>query len=135
MRRDTREVRVRWVTLGAAVLTVAVGVVGRRLPVVGDPLGGVAYVVLIALLVLLVRPRTTAWTAAASGTAIGVGVELLQLTPVPGVLTSILPPLRWVLGSTFAWTDLLWYALGGVIAYGIAAVITRTRDLGAEAGE
>lgn len=95
----TRTVRVMAVV--AVVLTVLVGLAGRSLPIVGNAIGGIAYTLLIALLVLLLRPEVRPIVAAVIGVGISVLVELLQLTPVPGVLTEAVPPLRWVLGSTF----------------------------------
>lgn len=129
MERDDRvrvdPAGVRILAAVAAALTVGVGVVGRSWPVFGDAIGGVAYTLLVALIVLMLWP--TALPAVAAGIAVAVSctVELLQLTPLPGTLTAAFPPLRWVLGSTFAWHDLLWYAVGGIVAYTVALLMRR----------
>ncbi|MGC3955005.1 MAG: DUF2809 domain-containing protein [Propionicimonas sp.] len=120
-----REGRVRLLAGVVALVTIAAGMLARPLPVVGDALGGIAYTLLLALLVVLVWPAGRPWVAAALATAVSFAVELLQLTRVPGRLTDLVPPLRWVLGSTFAWEDLLWYFAGGLVAIGVLALIRR----------
>ncbi|MFT3877113.1 MAG: DUF2809 domain-containing protein [Propioniciclava sp.] len=107
----------------AVVATIAVGMVGRSLPWVGNALGGIAYTVLIALLIALVWPAVRPVVAASVATGASVAVELLQLTPIPRTLVGAAPALRWVFGSTFAWEDMLWYAAGGLVAFGVVALI------------
>ena len=117
--------RMRLLAGAAALVTIAAGVLSRSLPVVGNALGGIAYTLLLALLVVLVWPTVRPWIAAAVATAASFAVELLQLTAIPARLVDAVPPLRWVLGSTFGWEDLLWYSAGGVVAVGAVALIRR----------
>lgn len=120
-----REGRVRLLAGVVALVTIAGGMLSRSLPVVGNALGGIAYTLLLALLVVLVWPAGRPWVAAAVATAVSFAVELLQLTTIPGRLTNVVPQLRWVLGSTFAWEDLLWYFAGGVVAIAVLVLIRR----------
>ena len=120
---ETRAIRL-W-AVGAATLTSAVGLFGRSVPIAGTALGGIAYAVLIALIVAIVWPAVRPLVAAAVGLGVSIAVELLQLTAIPGVLTDAIPPLRWVLGSTFLWVDLLWYVVGAVVAWMLVVTIQR----------
>lgn len=109
----------------AAVTTIAVGLAARGRPgVVGDVAGGVLYTVLVGLLVLLVRPRTTAWLAGALAFVLSTLVELAQLTRAPAALAEAWTPLRFVLGSTFHAPDLTAYAAGAAL---LAAGVTVAR--------
>jgi hypothetical protein len=81
---------------------------------VGDLLGSMLYTVLLALLLALVAPRLPAVATAAAATVASVAVELLQLSGLPATVSQAFPPAAWVLGSTFAATDLLGYLAGGV---------------------
>jgi hypothetical protein len=100
----------------AVTLTVLLGVATKLLApgLTGDLLGSVLYTVLLALLLALVAPRLPALVVAGVATAASVGVELLQLTGLPAAASAAFPPAAWVLGSTFAATDLLGYLAGGV---------------------
>nr|WP_256428748.1 DUF2809 domain-containing protein [Frigoribacterium sp. VKM Ac-2836] len=91
----------------------------------GDLLGSALYTVLLALLLALVAPRLPGLALAATATAVSVGVELLQLTGLPAAATAAFPPAAWVLGSTFAATDLLGYLAGGVAGLVLLGVLRR----------
>ena len=55
--------------------------------------------------------------------ALCVVVELAQLTRLPARV----PQLRWVLGTTFAPVDLLWYAVGALGGAGAMVLVGRLR--------
>jgi hypothetical protein len=55
--------------------------------------------------------------------ALCVVVELAQLTGLPARV----PQLRWVLGTTFAPVDLLWYAVGALGGAGAMVLVGRSR--------
>ncbi|MBU5422219.1 DUF2809 domain-containing protein [Cellulomonas hominis] len=83
---------------------------------VGDALGDALYAVLVLLVVTVVLPRLSVATRA--GLALGLCwvVELAQLTGGPAAAVAAWPPLQYLLGTTFAWPDLLAYAAGAGVA-------------------
>ncbi|MFI6817016.1 DUF2809 domain-containing protein [Nonomuraea sp. NPDC050328] len=95
-----------------ALITVAAGL-GLRMFMDGPfaKYGGDAlYTVLIYVLVLLVWPRLKPlWTLLIAVGASWV-IEFAQIVGIPEVL-------RPVFGSTFNAPDLLWYAVGGLLAF------------------
>ncbi|WP_161805501.1 DUF2809 domain-containing protein [Frigoribacterium sp. RIT-PI-h] len=131
--RDARSGRARrlrtatTVTAVAAATTVVLGVVAKlAVPgLAGDLLGSVLYTVLLALLLALVAPRLPAVIVSGAATVASVGVELLQLTGLPAAASAAFPPAAWVLGSTFAATDLLGYLAGGVSGLVLLRVLRR----------
>ncbi|REJ07684.1 DUF2809 domain-containing protein [Microbacterium bovistercoris] len=99
----------------AAVATVAAGLAVHFLAPAGpvsDAVGDVLYAALIALLVAFVAPCARWRVTAAVALGWCVGVELLQLTPLPSQWAASFPPLRLVFGTGFSLWDLLWYAVG-----------------------
>lgn len=108
----------------AALATVVCGVLTRGIPGAGA-LGGILYTLMIALLVVALRPTTSAYAAGLSGFLFSVSIELLQLTDIPRTIVAHLPLARWVLGSTFNVHDLGWYAVGGVVAVAVCWAIER----------
>jgi hypothetical protein len=108
-------------------VTVVLGVVAKlAVPgLTGDLLGSALYTVLLALLLALVAPRLPASVTAGAATVASVGVELLQLSGLPAAVSQVVPPAAWVLGSTFAATDLLGYLAGGVSGLVLLRVLRR----------
>lgn len=108
--------------VGALVITVAVGVATRAWPidvalwdkVLGDALYAVALYLLIAIgATILRRP----WSASVvGGIAVGVcwAIEAFQATGWTARTVSS-ANLRHVLGTTFGFTDLIWYLIGVVV--------------------
>ncbi|MEL7974482.1 DUF2809 domain-containing protein [Isoptericola sp. F-RaC21] len=112
------------------LLAVVVARVGRlaehRLPEpVGGPLGEVLAAALVAVLVLVVRPRTRALMAAAVGFGLCAAVELLRLTPWPQALADRWPPLAPVLDAAFSPAGLLWSAVGAALGAVAGAAVAR----------
>lgn len=110
--------------LASLPLVVLAGLVGRfALPgFLGDLVGGITYAALIYVLVAAAWPQLArahvgmlAWLASCA-------VELFQLTGIPNDLADAFSPSRLVLGTSFAATDLLAYAIGA----GVAAAVDRT---------
>jgi hypothetical protein len=119
--------RGRRTLLLAVTLTVVLGVAAKLLVpgLAGDLLGSALYTVLLALLLALVAPRLPASVTAGAATVASVGVELLQLSGLPAAVSQVVPPAAWVLGSTFAATDLLGYLAGGVSGLVLLRVLRR----------
>lgn len=120
-------VRIRLAAAAAAVLTVAAGL-GLRAVTAGSTgkYGGDAlYTVLLVTLVVLVAPRVTPLTAAASALAVSWGIEFLQLSEVPAELSQRSAVARLVLGSTFNAPDLLWYAVGAAAGWLVLTAVRR----------
>lgn len=111
----------------AVTLTVVLGVAAKLLVpgLTGDLFGSALYTVLLALLLALVAPRLPTLVVAGVATVASVGVELLQLTGLPAAASAAFPPAAWVLGSTFAATDLLGYLAGGVSGRVLLGVLRR----------
>lgn len=109
-----------------AVAVVAGGLVVTR---VGDgevtgAAGDALYAALVYVLVALVSPGSRARFVAVVALGLCLGVELAQLTGAPADAVSSWEPLRYVLGTTFQWTDLVAYA-GGVLT---AALVDGRRE-------
>lgn len=95
--------------------TVILGLASRLRPIGWYPydksLGDALYAVAVYLALALVRPR---WRIALrAGAALGfcLAVESFQLTGIPSRYASI-PPVRWLLGTHFAWHDIACYFVG-----------------------
>ena len=103
-------------------VTIALGAASRVWPI-GSSLwdksfGDVAYAIMVAFVVLFVSPRAKPIAIGAIAVTICFALELFQLTGVPARAP---PLLRIVLGTTFAWHDVVCYAVGAAVA----AVVVR----------
>jgi len=118
--------RPRLVLLLVAFAVVLAGLGARTLlpAALGGPAGDALYATFVVVLVALARPATPAWLAAAVGYGLCVAVELFQLTGVPVSLAEHWPPVRLALGTTFAATDLLRYAVGALVGGAVCALVT-----------
>lgn len=108
----------RATAIGALLLVVAAGLVTRRFQIgirLWDHHAGEAlYAAMVTLLVILARPTLRARTAAAIAMALCTALELFQATGIPARAPRLI---RFVLGATFAWSDLVCYVVGvGVVA-------------------
>ncbi|MET0433393.1 MAG: DUF2809 domain-containing protein [Cellulomonas sp.] len=114
----------------AAAAVVAAGLATARYGsgAVADALGDALYAALVTVLVGLAAPR---WSTPAR-TALAVGlcwaVELAQLTGAPAAAADAWPPLRYLLGTTFVATDLVWYAVGVLLATWGTVLASRVGD-------
>lgn len=119
--------RTRLVSVGAAVVVTGAGLAAREFTtgLFAKAAGVALYATLVYCLVLVVAPRTRPLTAAAVALAISWAVEFFQLTPWPAELSSRSWLARMVLGSGFAATDLLWYAIGVGLAFGAQLLARR----------
>ena len=108
-----------WRLAGALIITVALGVLSRLWDtglfaldkVLGDALYAVAVYLVVAIGSTVLR---RAWTApVVGGIAVGVcwAVEAFQATGWTATSVSS-ANIRAVLGTTFGFTDLLWYVIG-----------------------
>ncbi|AZZ57027.1 DUF2809 domain-containing protein [Rathayibacter iranicus] len=107
----------------AALATLGLGLALRFVltGLLADITGGVAYVVLVALLVAVLLPRIPAVTAAGIALAWSIAMEQLQAIGVASRLVELWAPLALVVGTTFSWLDIAAYVLGAVVA---AAAVT-----------
>lgn len=113
----------------AVPLVVAAGLGARSVGhgAAASAAGDVLYAVLVYALVVALAPR---WRhAVAAGTAVAVCwlVEAAQLTSFPAALADVWWPVRYVLGTSFVWTDLLLYAVGVLLASGVDLALSRYR--------
>ena len=113
----------------AAILTIAAGLAVHAFAPDGfwsDAAGDALYAGLIFLLVAFVLVRAP-WLAAALALAWCVEVELFQLTGLPEAWGIAFRPLMLVFGTVFSPWDLLFYAVGVVVAAlgdaGVRAVV------------
>jgi hypothetical protein len=115
------------VVVPAAGLVVVAGLATARYGSgpVGDALGDALYAVLVLLLVALAVPRWSRAGQAGAALAACWAVELAQATGGPAVAVAAWPPLRYLLGTTFVATDLLWYALGVLLAWSVTVLASR----------
>ena len=82
----------------------------------GDVAGGILYAVLVFVLVAMLAPSAAGLRIGVVSMALCVAVELLQLTGWPTIAAELVPPIRYVLGTTFVASDLLAYAGGTALA-------------------
>lgn len=121
--------RIRLAAAGSAVVVVGAGL-GLRGMAVGSVAkygGDALYTLLLVALVVVVAPRVTPLTAAASALALSWGIEFLQLSDVPAELSRRSAVARLVLGSTFNPPDLFWYAVGAATGWLLTSRIGRFR--------
>lgn len=100
------------------------GGLGLRAVATGDVAkygGDALYTLLIAALVVLAAPRTTAWKVGALALAVSWAVEFSQLSGVPTELSRHSTASRLILGSTFNAPDLFWYAVGALLGWLVVA--------------
>ena len=109
---------------GCLVLGLALQLLDRT-PLI-DVLGSMLYVVFFGLLIVLVWPRLSAITVAASALALAVAIELLQLTPVPAAIVDAMPVSRLLFGSSFDAMDLVAYLGGAVLLWALLVVLRRS---------
>ncbi|MGW1721284.1 ribosomal maturation YjgA family protein [Streptomyces sp. NPDC002156] len=117
----------RLAAAGAAVVTVGAGL-GLRAVAAGSlaKYGGDAlYTVLLLTLVVLVAPRVTPLTAAASALTVSWAIEFLQLSEMTAELSQRSAIIRLVLGSTFNPPDLFWYAVGAAAGWLVHTTVGR----------
>lgn len=108
----------RWPYLALALATVALGLTVRALlPGTAGKVAGVAlYAVMMVWLVKCAHPGLGAVRAALIALALCWAIEFLQATDLPARINRAVPGARLVLGETFAWSDLAWYAVGVLVA-------------------
>ncbi|MCG7284827.1 DUF2809 domain-containing protein [Cellulomonas sp. ACRRI] len=114
----------------AGTLVVAAGLATARYGsgAVADALGDALYAALVLLLVVLAVPRWSRAAQAAAAVGLCWAVELAQLTGAPAAAADAWPPLRYLLGTTFVATDLLWYAVGVLLASSATVLASRVGD-------
>lgn len=98
--------------------------------VIGDVAGVLLYAGLVFVLRVLVAPRARSVVLGVATGVIGVGVELLQLTPIPSALAEAVPVARYVLGATFVASDLVAAMAGAVEAAFVDSAVRRHRGAG-----
>lgn len=113
----------------AVPLVVAAGLGARSASsgVVASAAGDVLYAVLVYALVVALVPRWRPAVAAVTAVAACWLVEIAQLTSIPAALADAWWPMRYVLGTSFVWTDLLLYAVGVVVGTGVDLAVSRHR--------
>jgi len=119
--------RIRLRALAVAGACVVLGLLAQlaRTPLL-DVVGSVLYVVLIGMIVVIAVPRAPAPAVAAIAFAVAAGVELLQLTELPGLVAEVFPGARLALGNAFDPVDLAAYAGAAVLLAVLHPVLVRT---------
>ncbi|WP_354495980.1 DUF2809 domain-containing protein [Mycetocola sp. 2940] len=119
--------RPRGTLLALAGIVVVAGILVRSIPgVLGDAGGGILYAGLLFLVVAVLVPAAAAVRIGAISLGICVALEFLQLTGVPTVAAGLVPPIRYVLGTTFVASDLLAYLGGTILAVVTDRVASRS---------
>ena len=109
------------------VAAVLLGLASRKLPPTGFALwdksfGDVDYALMFGFLLLAVRPTLSARTIGLSAFGICFALEFFQLTGIPMRTPQ---PLRFLLGTSFAWRDVACYAIGAAV---VAAMVHLRRE-------
>lgn len=108
--------RSRTRVLLAALAVIVAGLASRNLPgLLGDATAGILYAALLYLVIAFLAPASRAIAAMAVAAALGIVIELFQLTGIPADLMRLWPPLRYVFGSTFVLSDLAWAVIGAAL--------------------
>lgn len=121
--------RVRAALCVPVLVAAGLGVRAATSGALSSAAGDVLYAVLVYALVVTVVPRRRPTTAAASALALCWLVELSQLTGAPAALAEAWWPVRYVLGTSFVWTDLLLYAVGVALGLVLDLAVARARLL------
>jgi hypothetical protein len=108
------------------IASVLLGLASRKLGPTGFALwdksfGDAAYAVMFGFLLLALRPTLSARAIGLGAFGICFALELFQLTGVPMQTPQ---PLRFLLGTSYAWHDVACYAIG---AAAVAAIIQLSR--------
>ena len=82
----------------------------------GDFVADALYAVMMFVVLSFVFVRASGWRIALLAFLLCVGIELFQLTGVPVGLAEVFPPIRLLLGTTFAPLDLVAYLVGALAA-------------------
>lgn len=105
----------RSLALGLVVVTIALGLASRKLPVGvhlwDKSLGDALYTVMIYFFAVLARPVTRPLALGAFAFAVSFAIELFQATGIPARMPRLL---QIVLGTAFAWHDVACYAVGAI---------------------
>ena len=107
----------------AGVVVVAAGLAVSELAPPGsvsDAAGDALYAALIHLIAVFLAPRAARWKPALGALAWCIAIELFQLTGLPEAWGAAWRPAMFVFGNVFAASDLLFYALGVALVYGIS---------------
>ncbi len=101
--------------LVALFVTIALGLLSRLYPIgwslYDKSLGDVLYAVAAYLAIALVSGRPW-WIVAPVALIVCEAIEFFQATGVPAQLAAQYPLVRWLLGTTFAWHDVVCYIVG-----------------------
>ena len=108
--------------LGVVVVLVGLGARALAPEAVGGPVGDCLFAVLVVLLLAFLFPRINPVVGGLVALAVCAAIELSHLTDVPAQALERFPPARYVLGTTFAASDLAWYALGAAVGGSVLAV-------------
>ncbi len=115
----TRDLRRRRLA-GALLVTVALGIASRRVhlgvPVWDKSLGDALYAVAVYLVFGLLRPHSQPRQAGLASLAFCLAVEVVQATGLPGRYAH-LAAVRWLVGTQFAWHDIVCYCVGVAAMY------------------
>jgi uncharacterized membrane protein YdbT with pleckstrin-like domain len=82
----------------------------------GNFVADALYAVMLFVVLSFVFVRASGWRIALAAFLICLAIELFQLTGVPSSLAEVFPPVRLLLGTTFAAIDLVAYFVGSVAA-------------------
>ena len=88
--------------------------------------GDALYAAAVYFAIAFVLPRAALLNVALFALTYCFGIELFQLTGIPVEAARSRPWVHWFLGSTFAWHDVVCYALG----IPLAAAIDRVTESG-----
>lgn len=121
--------RRRLVVALLAALTLAAGLIAHQVAtgILGDIVSDALYAVLIYLLFVFLLPRQARSLPAALAIIFCTGIELLQLTEIPGQVAETFPPAVLVLGAGFDQRDILVYAFAVICAMVLDIAISSMR--------
>lgn len=109
--------RLRLPYLATAVATMALGLASRCWPVLGTAPGDVLYASLLYWLLRACVPQRGRWLAAAGAFLLAAAVEVSQLWQPDWLLAMRATRVGgWMLGHSFGWADVGWYAVGAALA-------------------
>lgn len=113
------------------VLTLLLGIASRRVPlgvfVWDKSLGDVLSPVFAYLVLAMAMPRARPLALALAAFAVCFALELFQLTGIPQALGQEQGWVRWFLGTTFAWHDVVCYVVGAAAIAAVAGFLATPR--------
>ncbi|WP_130177091.1 DUF2809 domain-containing protein [Cryobacterium sp. SO1] len=115
-----RKHRLLLIAVGCLIVVTGLLVHATTAGIVSDFVGDALYAVLVYLVLSVIFVRRPSWQVAAAAIVLCLAIEVFQLTGVPAGLAELVPPARYLFGTTFHALDLVAYVVGVLTAIAVS---------------